>query len=104
MDFEEQMVLTYVPEAEWMTWEAAIFAASCRDVEAARQLEWSVSYETFYRVNYIFRIFLLAMSIIAIQVSYWMIPGFTTGQVILMLSSIPISLELVYIAERGDDG
>lgn len=39
--FEIEMVLTYVPEAEFMSWELAVFTASYRDVEAARQLEWS---------------------------------------------------------------
>jgi len=37
-----EMVLTYVPEAEYMSWELAVFIASFRDVEAARQFEWSV--------------------------------------------------------------
>jgi len=38
---EAEMVLTYVPEAEWMSWECALFLAHARDAEAARQLEWS---------------------------------------------------------------
>jgi hypothetical protein len=38
-----QMILTYVPEAEWLTWEQALFLAHTRDAEAARQFEWSVT-------------------------------------------------------------
>lgn len=41
-DSEVEMVLTYVPEAEFMSWELAVFTASCRDAEASRQFEWSV--------------------------------------------------------------
>jgi hypothetical protein len=39
-EYEVQMILTYVPEAEYLPWETALFTAHVRDAEAARQLEW----------------------------------------------------------------
>lgn len=42
MNSEVEMVLTYVPEAEWMSWDSALHLAHARDAEAARQFLWSM--------------------------------------------------------------
>lgn len=42
-EHDEQMVLTYVPEAEYLSWFEAIELALVRDDENAEQLERSVN-------------------------------------------------------------
>ena len=42
-ELEVEMVLTYVPEAEWVGWTRAIYLAKRRDSVAANQLEWSIN-------------------------------------------------------------
>ena len=41
MEYEDELILTYVPEAEYLTRESAVLLAHERDVEAAVELEIS---------------------------------------------------------------
>lgn len=41
-DYDVQLVLTYVPEADVLDWRAAILAARDRDVQAADDFESSL--------------------------------------------------------------
>lgn len=41
-DGDTDMVLAYVPEAEWISWTRAKYLAKLRDTVAARELEWSI--------------------------------------------------------------
>lgn len=38
-EYEVQMVLTYVPEADTLDWDAAVLAARKRDAQAADEFE-----------------------------------------------------------------
>lgn len=42
-DGDADMVLAYVPEAEWISWTRAKYLAKLRDTVAARELEWSIN-------------------------------------------------------------